>query len=271
MLVEAGLLGQAGLRQHVSGQLCGKRRFFLCSKLLFGERLGRFALGLAHAGETHLLRLALCLLFRHLRFEFFGLASRLLDHGFLHGCDILGQTHVVGTVDQLAFAVGQVGVGQPFTLERVDERLGDVLDIGLDDRQQQLQSLVLGGLLLLGLDLAVKFGDVGLHLQALLLGLGLLHRQFFPQLGRLLFSLHLFDLSCLQLVDHVAGLGVACSGGFCNRWGLFPGRQHFTKQVRLCRLKLAWPRVTFKQRHLASFSGGAFGPCRFPGRLRSGR
>ena len=187
----------------------------MCGKLRIRKRFRRF--GFTHAGEAGLFRLTLRLSLRHLPFKFRDLTFWLLNGRLLHGCGVFGQTYVVGTVDQLTFAVGQIRVGKAFTLELIHEHLGDVLYVGLNDRQQQLQALVFGGLLFLGLNLPVKLSNVGLQLQALLLSLGLLHRQFFPQLGRLVLGLKFLNLLGLQLVDHVTGLSVTrwCNLGGC--------------------------------------------------------
>ena len=267
LLVEPGLLGQASLGQHVGGQLGCKRLFFLCGKFFLGERFGRFALGLAHAGETHLLRLTLCLLLRHLRFQLLNLSLGLRNGGLLHRCRLLGQTHIVGTVDQLTLTVSQVRVGEALTLEFADKRFGDVAHFRLDDRQQQLQALVLSRLLFLGRNLPVEFGNVGLHLEALLLGLGLLHLKLFAQPRRLLLSLKLLDLLGLQLVDHVAGALITCRCRFFDitRSNFFPLGYDLAEQIWLRGFKLARPGLTLEQGHLASLGGSTLGRCNFLG------
>ena len=257
LFVEARLLGQASLCQHVSSQLGLEGLLFLRSDLFLRERFRCF--GFTHAGEAGLFRLTLRLSLRHLPFKFRDLTFWLLNGRLLHRCGVFGQTYVVGAVDQLAFTLGQIRVGKAFTLELIHEHLGDVLYVGLNDRQQQLQALVFGGLLFLGLNLPVKLSNVGLQLQALLLSLGLLHLKLLAQLGRLIFSLKFLNLLGLQLVDHVTGLGVTLRCNLFGCCGFFPSGDDLTKQVRLCSLKFARTCLACEQRHLASFGSGTLG------------
>ena len=135
LLVEPRLLGQAGLVEYICRQLGGERFFFLRGQLLLGEGFGGFAFGLAHAGETCLLGLTLCLFLRHLCFQLLNLTLGLLDDCLLHGCRGLQQPQVVGSVDQVALTLGQVRIGVALTLEGLHERLGDVLDVRFNDGQ----------------------------------------------------------------------------------------------------------------------------------------
>ena len=170
-----------------------------------------------HAGEAHLLGFAPCLLFRHQRLKLRNLPFTLCLYRFGFDYGLFGQPHVIRTVDDLALTFGQICVSDTLTLEFRDKRFGDVLDVGLDDRQQQLKACVLSCFLALALHLSGQFGEVRLELQA-----------FFFRLGfgsfALVLRIQLLDLLGFQLVDHVAGLGVTFSRslfgfGFFNRRG----------------------------------------------------
>ena len=258
LLIEARLFGQASVGQHFRrqhrgewGRRCVRARgfvraasewFFLRRKFLLGEGLGCGTLRLTHAGETHLFLRTLCLLLRYERLQLRSLSFSLCLHrfGFCYG--LFGQPHVVRTVDDSAFAVSQVRVGNAFTFEFRYKRFGDVLGLRLDDWQQQLKACVLSCFLLLALQPTGQFGKVGLELQALFLGLGFGFLAGYPSLGVLISLLQLLDLLGFQLVDHVAGLVVAFySKGVCLSFGLFcnlfPCGGDLTEQVRLLRLE----------------------------------
>ena len=169
------------------------------------ERFGRFALGLAHAGETHLRRLPCgCLLLgnqRLQRAQFF-LGTLGFRHHFNFSLDrTLGffqQANVIRLVDEVLLPLSQRQVSKALGLECADELLGDVALFGaFNDGQQQLKTVVLRGLGLLGFQPPSQFGEVGLKLQALLLGLGCNVGCF-----------HLANLRGLQLVNEITGLRV---------------------------------------------------------------
>ena len=238
LLVEARLLGQASLGQHFRCQHRSEWLFFLRRKLLLGEGLGCGTLRFTHAGETHLLRFTLCLLFRNQRLDrtqFFLLLLGCFHHRLSFDRRGFGQPNVIRTVDEFLFPLGQVGVGEPFAFERLHKHLADVVGFSFNDWQQDLEAVVLRCFLLFTLYLTSQFGKVRLKLQTFF---------FRPDFGgfTLVLCVQFFDLlSFLQIGNHVAGLSVPLSPWLQVKFLLYSSGCLLHLQFKVCWSLALWP------------------------------